>query len=70
MDIALASIIMCVSNAKISLQENSVKSVCQGIMEIQPMEDNVQVSSLLLFWCIFANENIEKEDPVVENMHH
>ena len=43
MDIALASIIMCVNSVKILPQESSVKTVCQVIMEIQPMEDSVQV---------------------------
>lgn len=44
MDIALASIIMCVNSVKISPRESSVKTACQVIMEIQPMEDNAQVS--------------------------
>lgn len=43
MDIALASIIMCVNSVKILPQESSVKTACQVIMEIQPMEDSVQV---------------------------
>lgn len=43
MDIALASIIMCANSVKILPQESSVKTACQVIMGIQPMEDSVQV---------------------------
>ena len=68
MDIALASIIMCVNSVKILRQESNVKIACQVIMEIQPTEDSVQVIFFFLSpQCIFSTEKkIEKSKPLVE----
>ncbi|KAI5175009.1 Importin-9 [Manis pentadactyla] len=46
MDTARASIVMCANSVKISPQESSVKTACQVIMEIQPMEGSVQGGSI------------------------
>ena len=67
MDIALASIIMCANSVKILPQESSVKTVCQVIMEIQPMEDSVQVIIFSFTQCVFTiGKKIKKDVPLVE----
>lgn len=63
MDIALASIIMCVNSVKILRQESNVKIACQVIMEIQPTEDSVQLVRAVAMqtFVICTQENVSAQ---------
>lgn len=63
MDIALASIIMCANSVKILPQESSVKTACQVIMVIQPMEDSVQLvhAVAMQIFVICTQENVSAQ---------